>query len=139
MKYFDFDELTRSQLALANGFRNEPFVFDELDVYNNLETLVDKLLDPIRERFAMPMIVTSGYRCKSLNDMVGGVAESQHRKGQAVDFVFKGFSTREMLAAFFEISDDFDFDQLIFYRRRGFIHISYVEGKNRHEAFVKNE
>lgn len=139
MKFFDFDELTRSQLALANGFRNEPFIFDEIDAYNNLETLVDKVLDPIRERFATPIIITSGYRCERLNNMVKGVPNSQHRKGQAADFVFQGFSNREMLAAFFEISDDFDFDQLIFYRRRGFIHISYVQGENRHEAFIKND
>ena len=139
MKYFDFDELTRSQLALANGFRNEPFVFDELDVYNNLETLVDKLLDPIREKFATPIIVTSGYRCERLNELVKGTPNSQHRKGQAVDFVFQGFSKREMLAAFFEIFDDFNFDQMIFYRKRGFIHISYVRGIKRHEAFINNE
>lgn len=139
MKYFDFDELTRSQLALVNGFRNEPSIFDENDVYNNLKTLVDKVLDPIRERFATPIIITSGYRCERLNNMVKGVPNSQHSKGQAADFVFQGFSNLEMLAAFFEISDDFDFDQLIFYRRRGFIHISYVEGENRHEAFVKND
>lgn len=136
MKFFDFDELTRSQLALANGFRNEPFIFDEIDAYNNLETLVDKVLDPIRERFATPIIITSGYRCERLNDMVKGVPNSQHRKGQAADFVFMGFSNREMLAAFFEISDDFDFDQLIYYKRRHFIHISYNGRKNRHQSFI---
>lgn len=139
MKYFTFDELLRSQIAAQRDIINEPFAYNEVDAYNNLETLVDKLLDPIREKFATPIIVTSGYRCERLNELVKGAPNSQHRKGQAVDFVFQGFSKREMLAAFFEIFDDFNFDQMIFYRKRGFIHISYVRGIKRHEAFINNE
>lgn len=137
MKYFTFDELLRSQTAAQRDIINEPFAYNEVDVYNNLEALVDNLLDPIRERFATPIIVTSGYRCKELNEIVGGVETSQHRKGQAVDFYFQGFSRTELSEAFFEISDNFDFDQLIYYKKKGFIHISYKGKDNRHQAFAK--
>lgn len=137
MRHFTFDELLRSQTAVRHAIVNEPFLYDETEVYNNLETLVDKLLDPIRERFATPIVVTSGYRCKKLNEIVGGVENSQHRKGQAVDFYFLGFSRTELSEAFFEISDNFDFDQLIYYKKKGFIHISYKGKDNRHQAFAK--
>lgn len=137
MRHFTFDELLRSQVAVRHAIVNEPFLYNEKEVYKNLESLVDNLLDPIRERFATPIIVTSGYRCKKLNEIVGGVENSQHRKGQAVDFYFLGFNRIELCEAFFEISENFDFDQLIYYKKKGFIHISYKGKDNRHQAFVK--
>lgn len=137
MKYFTFDELLRSHTATQLDIINEPFAYNEVEVYDNLEYLVDSLLDPIRERFATPIIVTSGYRCKELNEIVGGVDNSQHRSGQAVDFYFQGFDRTELCEAFFEIADNFDFDQLIYYKKKGFIHISYKGKDNRNQAFVK--
>lgn len=137
MRHFTFDELLRSQTAVRHAIVNEPFLYDETEVYKNLEALVDNLLDPIRERFATPIVVTSGYRCKKLNEIVGGVENSQHRKGQAVDFYFLGFDRKELSEAFFEISDNFDFDQMIYYKKKGFIHISYKGKDNRHQAFAK--
>lgn len=137
MKYFTFYELLHSQIAAQRDIINEPFAYNEVDAYNKLEILVDNLLDPIREKFATPIVVVSGYRCKKLNKIVGGVKNSQHRRGEAVDFYFQGFSRMELCEAFFEISENFDFDQLIFYKKRGFIHISYKGKDNRHQAFVK--
>lgn len=138
MKYFTFDELLSSQIADHHGIINEPFSYHEMvEVYDNLEALVDNLLDPIRERFATPIIVTSGYRCKELNKIVGGVENSQHMSGQAVDFYFQNFDRKELCEAFFEISDNFDFDQLIYYKKKGFIHISYQGKDNRHQSFIR--
>lgn len=137
MRYFTFRELLRSEIAIKNDVANMPFLYGEYHAYMNLEKLVDNLLDPIRERFATPVIITSGYRCKRLNELVKGVEDSQHREGKAADFYFAGFTPKEMTQAFFEIEDSFDFDQLIYYRRRHFIHISYNGDSNRHEAFIK--
>lgn len=137
MKYFTFRELLRSEIAIKNDIANMPVLYREYDVYNNLEKLVDNLLDPIRERFATPMIITSGYRCKRLNELVKGVKDSQHREGKAADFYFAGFTAKEMTQAFYEIVDSFDFDQLIYYKKKRFMHISYNGDNNRHEAFIK--
>lgn len=137
MKYFTFRELLRSEIAIKNNIANMPFLHGEYQAYKNLETLVDNLLDPIRERFATPVIITSGYRCKLLNDLVKGVENSQHREGKAADFYFAGFTAKEMTQAFFEIAEGFDFDQLIYYKKRHFIHISYNGTENRHQAFIK--
>lgn len=137
MKYFTWEELLRSNVALENDVLNLPPWNERARVYCNLLFLVKNLLAPIRERFATPMIITSGYRCQRLNELVGGVDNSQHRKGEAVDFYFEGFSKKEMAAAFFEIAENFDFDQLIYYKKRGFIHISYTGDNNRHQSFMR--
>lgn len=137
MKHFRFYELLRSQIAKQHDIINEPIAHNEVGVYRNLATLVDNLLDPIRERFATPMIITSGYRSKRLNELVNGVENSQHREGKAADFYFAGFTRKEMTQAFFEIAENFDFDQLIYYKKRRFIHISYNGTKNRHQAFIE--
>lgn len=137
MKYFTLNELLCSEVALRNDIVNLPPRYEETKVYFNLVVLVDNLLDPIREKFAVPMIITSGYRCERVNKLVGGVDNSQHMKGEAVDFYFAGFSKKEMAAAFFEIAEEFDFDQLIYYKKKGIIHISYNSGNNRHQSFMK--
>lgn len=137
MKHFTFRELLHSSLALQNDVVNLPPRNEAAKVYFNLVVLVDNLLDPIRERFAVPVIITSGYRCERVNKLVGGVDNSQHMKGEAVDFCFAGFSKKEMGAAFFEIAEEFDFDQLIYYRKKGIIHASYSRKNNRHQVIMK--
>lgn len=137
MKYFTFRELLHSNVALQNDVLNLPPREDAAKIYFNLVVLVDNLLDPIRERFAIPMIITSGYRCERLNKLVGGVDNSQHMKGEAVDFCFAGFSKKEMAAAFFEIAEEFNFDQMIYYKKKGIIHISYSRKNNRHQSIMR--
>lgn len=137
MRYFTFRELLHSNVALQNDVVNEPPRSEAAKIYFNLIVLVDNLLDPIRERFAMPVIITSGYRCERLNRLVGGVDNSQHMKGEAADFCFAGFSKKEMVAAFFEIAETFDFDQLIYYKKKGIIHASYNRRNNRHQIIMK--
>ena len=137
MKYFTLRELMHSNVALQNDIVNEPPRHEGVKVYFNLMALVGSLLDPIREKFATPMIITSGYRCERLNKLVGGKDNSQHMKGEAVDFCLAGFSKKEMIEAFFEIAEEFDYDQLICYRQKGIIHISYNRENNRHQVIMK--
>lgn len=137
MKYFTFEELLHSNVALQNDVLNLPPRHDASKIYSNLVVLVDNLLDPIRERFAVPMTITSGYRCERLNKLVGGVDNSQHMKGEAVDFWFPSFSHKEMIEAFFEIAENFNFDQLIYYKKKGIIHASYNRDNNRHQVIMK--
>lgn len=42
-------------------------------------------LDEIREGYGKPIIINSGYRSPELNKAVGGVVQSYHQKGLAVD------------------------------------------------------
>jgi len=79
---FNFYELTHTShrdLLLKN--REEG-----LKHVSILRLICRYLLEPIRENLQTPMIVTSGFRCKELNDKIGGAQTSQHLYGEAVDF-----------------------------------------------------
>ena len=81
MKYFTLSELTKSATAKRLGIDNTP----DASIRANLTALVENVLDPLRVRWGMPIIVTSGYRSTALNKAVGGAANSQHTKGMAAD------------------------------------------------------
>ena len=138
MKYFTFSEFTRSATAERLGIDNRPEHHGEQDVYSRIELLVAKLLDPMREWVAEPIYINSGYRSQELNKAVGGVRDSQHRKGQAADIRIGSITGHLLSDLFWDMSIRFNFDQMIYYRKQGFIHISYVSKfENRHEMFVK--
>lgn len=81
MKYFTIEELTRSATAKRLGIDNTP----TKAVRGNLTALGENILDPLREAWGAPIVVTSGYRCEKLNKAVGGAKKSQHLYGQAAD------------------------------------------------------
>lgn len=81
MKYFTITELTKSATAKRLGIDNTA----DASIRANLTALVENVLDPLRVRWGMPIIVTSGYRSTALNKAVGGAVNSQHTKGMAAD------------------------------------------------------
>lgn len=128
MKYFTVNELIRSDTARAKGIDNTPPPAIKL----KLTSLVNNLLDPIREAWGSPITVNSGYRCPVLNKAVGGVSTSQHQKGEAADITV---GSPELNRQLFDLiaKGDFDFDQLIDESDYSWVHISYSAGKNRHK------
>ena len=137
MKNFKLSEFFDSIAADRNGIKNEPSIDERATIERNINLLVDNVLDPIRDRLCTPVIITSGYRCPKVNRLVGGVNNSQHMSGCAADFHVRGFNPLMMYEVFSDIYNTMEFDQLIFYRSKNIIHVSYVENGNRHEAFLK--
>ena len=80
-KNFSLEELTFSITANNHGIDNTP----NAEVKAALKRLAVEVLQPIREAWGQPIVVTSGYRCPKLNAAVGGVKGSQHLLGQAAD------------------------------------------------------
>lgn len=74
MKYFTIQELCKSKTATDLGIDNTPKKNHEA----NMKLLIENLLDPIREMWGNKIYVNSGYRCKDLNNAVGGVDTSHH-------------------------------------------------------------
>ena len=56
-----------------------------------------RIADAVREHFGEPMVVSSGVRCPVHNMAVGGVANSRHLTGKAMDFCVRGKSATEVL------------------------------------------
>ena len=133
-KYFTLDELIHSDTADRLGIDNTP----DGDVMEHLDDLVTNVLDRLRGEWGRPIIVTSGYRCKELNAAVGGTRNSQHLKGQAADIVSDDFEAFRRFVH--RWCKDNEFDQCIFEHGGGreWIHISYVEGRNRRQMLNLN-
>lgn len=51
-----------------------------------------KMADKVRSHFGRPAVVSSGVRCPAHNAEVGGVSNSRHLKGWAVDLAIPGVS-----------------------------------------------
>ena len=79
--YFTIKEMTSSQTAKLYHIDNTP----SKEVTENLKKVM-YILDMVRVHIEKPILVNSGYRCKRLNEMVGGVHNSMHTKGLAADF-----------------------------------------------------
>lgn len=124
-KYFTLNELCRSNTASKYGIDNTPISQEVLD---NLDYTMDRL-DEIREGWGKPIVITSGYRCKELNEKVGGKPTSQHLRGEAVDIKWDE-------ALFDYILKNHKFDQLISERskRTRWIHISFKKFNEREQV-----
>lgn len=137
MKHFTLSEFFRSSTAAKNGIKNEPSIDERATIARNINLLVDNVLDPVRDMVNAPIIITSGYRCPQVNRLVGGVDNSQHMSGCAADFRVMGFTPSMMYEVFLYIFNTLEYDQLIYYRSKNIIHVSYVENCPRCEAFLK--
>ena len=139
MKYFTIDEMCKTSTKLDNV----PNAVERA----NLVCLIENVLDPIRERYGKPIIVTSGFRSERVNKAVGGVSTSQHAKGQASDIITKGNIDNALL---FNLILDMKkkgkivFDQLIAEfptnNNPSWLHISYkTVGTNREQVLVASK
>ena len=74
---FTFNELIKTDTGLDN-------MPNDMNVIKNLCRLAD-FLQTIRNELHLPIIVTSGYRSKEVNEAVGCASSSYHVNGLAVD------------------------------------------------------
>lgn len=137
MKYFSIAEFLRSDAAEKYQVSNIPSDEELLKVLTNINTLVNNVLDPLRAMIGRPIIITSGYRSRQINELVGGSKTSQHLTGKAADFHVRGFTPQQMNVVYQTIQMIFDFDQLIFYPSKNIIHVSWNGDKNRQQSWVK--
>ena len=63
---------------------------------DDIDPTVVKYCQLIRDRIGKPVCVSSGVRCRSHNQAVGGVTHSSHLKGLAADIYVDGMSNSEL-------------------------------------------
>ena len=123
--HLDLSEVIRSDSAKRNGISNMPTP----EHIANFMLLAEKIFEPIREHFDVPIRISSGYRSKELNAKIGGSETSQHCKGQAIDIDMDGTSLTNK-QVFDYIKDNLPFDQLIWEfgneDNPDWVHVSYV-------------
>lgn len=134
-EHFSLWEMVRSGTAIRFGIRNVP---TERDI-ESMRALCRAVLEPLRRRFGR-IIVTSGFRCKDLNERVGGSSHSQHLRGEAADIHVSCAEIADKFEDF--IIKNTDFDQLIREpivkggnRNPRWLHVSFTtRRKNRHQV-----
>ena len=133
--HFTIEELCASATAKAKGISNKP----NMQQMINLVYLAAYVLEPLRVAMGEAIKISSGFRSEALNKAVGGVFNSQHKKGQAADLCIDG--DMEKGKRWFEyIKKHLPFDQLIWeHDKKGtyWVHVSYVFpdfGKNRRQV-----
>jgi len=133
-------EVTRSETAKRKGISNMPTP----EHIENFKKLAENVFQPIREHFAVPIRISSGYRSAALNKAIGGagktvngvyVPSSQHCTGEAIDIDMDGTSITNK-QVFDYIKDNLNFDQLIWEfgteSNPDWVHVSYEStGKQR--------
>lgn len=134
MKYFTISELTKSATAQRLGIDNTA----SPEVASNLTALVHNVLDPLREAWGAPIIVTSGYRSPKLNSAVGGAKSSQHLKGEAADIRTvsdKPSDNKKLFDLIIKLK--LPYDQLIDEYGYNWIHVSYGSRHRRQILHIK--
>lgn len=135
--HFTLQEASKSQVAIRRGIDNTPPDF----IIGRLQDTAYYVLEPVRVHFDIPFSPSSWYRSPFLNTVLHGAKNSQHVTGHAVDFEIPGVSNLEAAKW---IIENLDFDQLIleFWNPKelnsGWVHVSYVAGKNRKEVLRYN-
>jgi hypothetical protein len=104
---FDLEEFLVSQTATRRGIPNIP----SEAVVDELTRLCSLILQPLRDRLARPIVISSGYRSPMLNEAIGGAKNSDHMKGRAADIVVPSMAVRDVCGLV--IGMGLPFDQLI--------------------------
>jgi hypothetical protein len=135
-KHLSLAEVTRSDSAKRNGISNEPTA----EHLENFKLLAEKVFEPIREHFKVPIHISSGYRSAALNKKIGGSLTSQHCSGEAIDIDMDGSASGVTNKQVFDfIKQHLNFDQMIWEfgtdSNPDWVHVSYEStGKQRKQV-----
>jgi hypothetical protein len=128
--HFALGEFTRSESAKREGLDNTPTA----EHLENLKTLCEKVLEPIRLKYGS-INISSGYRGKMLNHFIGGSVSSDHCVGRAADIDMDDSGTGVTNKEIFEyIKNNLEFDQLINEFNYSWVHVGYRLGENRKQV-----
>lgn len=130
--YYTINDMFRSSTATRLGIDNTT---TDKNILLNMKALYMKVLDPVRKAYGKPITISSGYRCPELNKAVGGVATSQHMKGEAADI---DCGSKEENRKIFDLIKKLGvYDQLIDEHYFDWVHVSYKRiGYNRNQILT---
>jgi hypothetical protein len=134
-KHFTLEEFTKSQDGQRLDIDNTP---NEEDI-ENMKLLCENVLEIVRENLG-PVHVNSGFRSVALNKAVGGMATSQHCRGQAADIEIPGVANGDLAKW---IEKNCNYDQLILecytsgVPTSGWVHVSY-KSSNRKQTLTSH-
>ncbi|MGL5798414.1 MAG: D-Ala-D-Ala carboxypeptidase family metallohydrolase [Cetobacterium sp.] len=130
--YFKMDEAIVTGTGIKNDYNGA-----ELDniIYSAAR------MDLIRREVHTPIFVNSWFRSDEVNKAVGGVKNSAHRLGLAIDFHTGNVDVELIYDKLIQLCKrgTISYDQLIYYPNKNFIHISFKNNisEERRKHFMK--
>lgn len=133
-KHISYKEGVYSVTAIRKGIDNEP----NEEQLSNMKLVAEKIFEPVRIHFKVPIKVNSFFRSPDLNKAIGGSTRSQHCKGQAID-IDDTYGKIKNSDIYWWIKENLDFDQMIWEFGNNdnpdWVHVSYVSpDKNRNRC-----
>jgi len=130
-KYFTWQEVLDSQIAARLGIANVPD-----DETQGVIADTAQRMDRVRATLGHAVLVSSWFRNLKLNRALKSKDDSQHVKGEAVDFICPGFGHQDEVFEFLrQHMEELDIDQLIReypdHDNGGWIHISFSDRRRR--------
>ena len=127
MKYFTFKEMITTDTGLPN--------IPNWEQIHNLETLITKVLDPVRELYGKPIKVNSGFRSKEVNDKIGGAKNSDHLCYGTTSACDITAGSPELNKLLFDciIKSNIKYKQLIDEKNFRWLHISHDINNNKNQ------
>lgn len=116
---FTLKEALRSTKATQLGIANTPTIQELATIHRTAMKM-----EQVRKILGSPIHVSSWFRNEQVNNAVGGVPNSQHRIGEAVDFSCKGMSPFKICQKLMDHKAELQYDQLIL--EPGWVHISFL-------------
>lgn len=136
-EHLDLAEVVKSDSAKRKGISNMPTP----EHLENFKKLAENVFEPIRKHFGVPIHISSGYRSKELNAVIGGASNSDHCFGMALDLDQQGHGggvTNKQVFDF--IKDNLKFKQLIWEggtkQEPDWVHVSYDEKNLKKEILL---
>ena len=148
-EYFNFKQCVYSPIAHKNEIDNYPGsdhisgkrdFLTKSEIIGNLHRLFKYCINPLFKKYGENLALTSVYRNKTTNKLLGGVENSQHKYGYAADIILLDgtFPSTLFNWCVYNIPQ---YHQLIWeYPERGpyssfspsfsWVHISYIKGDN---------
>lgn len=102
-KNFTLEELQASETARTHGIDNKI----PKELMPNAQRLAE-FLQQLRDTLDAPIMISSGYRCRELNRIVGGSGTSAHEKALAADIRVKGYTPEQLFQKIRSLSLDYD-------------------------------
>ena len=135
-QHFTLEEFIASETAARKEIANYP----NQQTIDNLKR-VAAVMEDVRKLLGFPIIITSGFRCSSLNKLIGSKPTSKHVQGLACDFKCPQFGTpKDIVNAINDSNINFDQCIMEFYNPRtgdGWVHIG-LGSENRRQILTIN-
>lgn len=136
--HVSYSEIKHSDTAARKGIYNIP----TQEQYDNIKLLCEKVFEPVRRFYNVPIYISSCFRSLELNTAIGGASSSQHlaNNGAAMDLDADRYGRITNKQIFDYIYDKLGYDQLIWEAGTkdspAWVHVSYKEESNRKEALI---